>query len=81
MEKPKRLAICGKVINIEKIGEKSQAQFEAQLKQNGIVLEAEELETLYTMLTAEPENIETKQAERDAKRAEKRERMKLNHKK
>ena len=81
MEKPKKLAIRGKVINIEKINEKSQAQFAAQLKQNGIVLEAEELEKLYTMLTAEPESVEAKQAEREAKRAEKREQMKLNHKK
>ena len=53
MEKPKHLAIRGKVINIEKIGEKSQAQFAAQLKQNGVVLEPEYLEQLYKNLRGE----------------------------
>lgn len=53
MEKPKHLAIRGKVINIEKIGEKSQAQFAAQLKQNGIVLEPEHLDQLYKNLRGE----------------------------
>lgn len=47
-EMPKQLAIDGKVISIEKIGEKTQAQFAAQLKQNGIVLEEERLASIYT---------------------------------
>lgn len=46
-KKPTQLAIDGKVISIEKIGEKSLAQFAAQLKQNGIVLEQERLERVY----------------------------------
>lgn len=44
---PSTLAIDGKVISIEKIGEKTQAQFAAQLKQNGIVLDAERLQSVY----------------------------------
>lgn len=49
-EMPKKLAIDGKVISIEKIGEKSQAQFAAQLKQNGIVITEERLTDLYNTL-------------------------------
>ena len=67
MEKPKTLAIRGKVINIEKIGEKTVAQFGAQLRQNGIELEAEELAALHAQLT---KTDEQKQAERDAAKAE-----------
>lgn len=48
--KPTKLAIAGKVIDISKIGEKTLAQFRAQLKQNGIVLEEESLERLYHLL-------------------------------
>ena len=44
---PAQLAIDGKVISIEKIGEKTQAQFAAQLKQNGIVLDEERLQSVY----------------------------------
>lgn len=44
---PAQLAIDGKVISIEKIGEKTQAQFDAQLKQNGIVLDDERLQSVY----------------------------------
>lgn len=44
---PTQLAIDGKVISIEKIGEKTQAQFAAQLKQNGIVLDDERLQSVY----------------------------------
>lgn len=44
---PAQLAIDGKVISIEKIGEKTQAQFAAQLKQNGIVLDDERLQSVY----------------------------------
>ena len=47
---PKSLAINGKVISIERIGEKTQAQFAAQLKQNGIVLEEERLKAVYSQL-------------------------------
>ena len=38
-KRPQTLAICGKVISISKIGEKSFAQFKAQLKQNGITVD------------------------------------------
>ena len=48
--KPTKLAIAGKVIDISKIGEKTLAQFRAQLKANGIVLEEESLERLYHLL-------------------------------
>lgn len=44
---PTQLAIEGKVISIEKIGEKTKAQFAAQLKQNGIVLNEERLQSVY----------------------------------
>ena len=47
MERPKTLAICGKVINIERIGEKSLAQFKAQLRQNGIVIDDEYASHVY----------------------------------
>lgn len=45
-----KLAIAGKVIDITKIGEKSQAQFAAQLKMVGVVLPEERLAELYTQL-------------------------------
>lgn len=38
-KRPQTLAICGKVINISKIGEKTFAQFAAQLKQNGVTVD------------------------------------------
>ena len=53
IKKPTKLAICGKIVNIEKILEKSQAQFAAQLKMNGIELPTAELEKLYNHLIAE----------------------------
>ena len=53
IKKPTKLAICGKIVNIEKILEKSQAQFAAQLKANGIELPTAELETLYNHLISE----------------------------
>lgn len=46
----KKLAIAGKVIDISKIGEKSQAQFAAQLKMVGVVLPEARLAELYTQL-------------------------------
>jgi len=47
IERPQTLAICGKVINIAKIGEKSLAQFKAQLKQNGITVDDEYAKHVY----------------------------------
>lgn len=51
--KPKHLAIQGKVINVEKIGEKTLAQFKAQLKQNGVTLEDAHAERVYKNLRGE----------------------------
>lgn len=51
--KPTKLAIAGKVINVEKIGEKTLAQFKAQLKQNGIVIEDARAEKLWLNLRGE----------------------------
>lgn len=61
---PTKLAIDGKVINIEKIGEKTLAQFKAQLKQNGIVLEDARAEKLWLNLRGEltPEQQAAKEA-------------------
>lgn len=47
IERPQTLAICGKVINITKIGEKTFAQFKAQLKQNGVVADEAYLQHVY----------------------------------
>ena len=46
-KKPKHLAICGKVISIDKIGEKSLKQFAAQLKNAGIIADAAYIEHVY----------------------------------
>lgn len=46
-QKPKKLAICGKVISIEKIGEKSLAQWKAQLKNAGVTADAAYIEHVY----------------------------------
>ena len=46
----KKLAIAGKVIDITKIGEKTQAQFAAQLRQNGIEVPDELLTKVYQQL-------------------------------
>ncbi len=48
--RPKVLGIQGKLISVEKIGEKTKAQFAEQLKQNGIVLSDEHLQSVYDML-------------------------------
>lgn len=70
MEKSKSLAIRGKVINVEKIAEKTQAQFAAQLKQNGIVLDPEYLEQLYKNLRGELTDAQAAaKAEAEAKAA------------
>lgn len=55
MEKktPTRLAIAGKTINIEKIGEKTLAQFRQQLKQNGVTIDDTTSERLYLNLRGE----------------------------
>lgn len=47
IERPQTLAICGKLVNISKIGEKTFAQFKAQLKQNGVVADEEYLQHVY----------------------------------
>ena len=47
IERPQTLAICGKVVNISKIGEKTFAQFKAQLKQNGVVADDAYLQHVY----------------------------------
>lgn len=44
------LAIDGKVINVSKIGEKSLAQFRQQLKQNGLEIDPERLQSVYDSL-------------------------------
>lgn len=46
-KRPQTLAICSKVINISRIAEKTKAQFAQQLKQNGIELEPERLQSVY----------------------------------
>lgn len=63
---PAQLAIDGKVISIEKIGEKTQAQFAAQLKQNGIVLDDERLQSVYETF----HGIAVEAAEQEAKEIE-----------
>lgn len=45
-----KLAICGKIVNIEKIAEKSLAQFADQLRRNGIQLPDEEVKATYDSL-------------------------------
>lgn len=65
-EVPKSLAIEGKVINIENIGSKSKAQFADQLKKNGIVLDDDRLECVYTTL----HNLAEKAAEEAAEEVE-----------
>ena len=47
IERPQTLAICGAKINISKIGEKTFAQFKAQLKQNGVEADEEYLHHVY----------------------------------
>ena len=47
IERPQTLAICGKVVNISKIGEKTFAQFKAQLKQKGVVADDAYLQHVY----------------------------------
>lgn len=49
-KRPTKLAIDGKVISIEKIGEKSLAQWKNQLKLAGLSIEDKRAEYLYTEL-------------------------------
>ena len=62
--KPTKLAIGGKAISIEKIGEKSLAQWKAQLKNAGISVDATTAERLYLNLRGEltPEQKAAKEA-------------------
>lgn len=46
-KKPTKLAICGKVISIAKIGEKSLAQFKSQLKLAGVNVSDERVSKVY----------------------------------
>lgn len=45
-----KLGINGKVVDITNIANKTKAQFKAQLKQAGVVLDEERLEKVYTQL-------------------------------
>ena len=62
-KRPTQLAIDGKVISIEKIAEKSLAQWKAQLKLAGLTIEDERAEFLYTELRKQIERAE--QAEQE----------------
>lgn len=46
-KRPTKLAICGKVISIEKIGEKSLAQWKNQLKLSKVDISDAEAERVY----------------------------------
>ena len=50
MSKKKTLGINGKVVDITNIASKSKAQFKAQLKQAGVEIDDERLESVYTQL-------------------------------
>lgn len=70
-KKPTKLAIGGKVISIEKIGEKSLAQWKEQLKNASISVDEATAERLYLNLRGEltPEQQAAKEAA-EAKAAE-----------
>lgn len=59
-QKPKKLAIGGKVISIEKIGEKSLAQWKAQLKLAGVSVSDERAEMIYNLCGGRDANPEGK---------------------
>ena len=63
-KKPTKLAIGGKVISIEKIGEKSLAQWKNQLRLAGISVDEETADRLYLNLRGEltPEQKAAKEA-------------------
>lgn len=70
-KRPTKLAICGKVISIEKIGEKSLAQWKNQLRLCGVSVDEATAERLYLNLRGEltPEQKAAKEAA-EAKAAE-----------
>lgn len=57
-KRPTKLAIDGKIISIEKIGEKSLAQWKNQLKLAGLSIEDKRAEYLYTELRKRIERAE-----------------------
>lgn len=59
--KTTKLAIDGKIISIEKIGEKSLAQWKNQLKLAGLSIEDKRAEFLYTELRKQIERAEQKE--------------------
>ena len=59
-KKPTKLAICGKVISIEKIGEKSLAQFKSQLKLGKVSVSDERAEKVYAALGGRDAKKESK---------------------
>ena len=59
-KKPTKLAICGKVVSIEKIGEKSLAQFKAQLKNAGVVADEAYVAHVYEQCGGRDEKKESK---------------------
>ena len=69
--KAKKLAICGKVISIEKIGEKSLAQWKSQLKLAKIDIDDATAERLWLNLRGElTEEQKAAKAAAEAKAAE-----------
>ena len=59
-KKPTKLAICGKVVSIEKIGEKSLAQFRSQLKNAGVVADETYIAHVYEQCGGRDAKKETK---------------------
>lgn len=58
MSEKKTLGINGKVVDITNIASKSKAQFKAQLKQAGVEIDDERLESVYTQLHNEAVDAE-----------------------
>ena len=70
-KKPTKLAICGKVISIEKIGEKSLAQWKNQLRLCGVSIDEQTAEKLWLNLRGElTEEQKAAKAAAEAKAAE-----------
>ena len=70
-KKPTKLAICGKVISIEKIGEKSLAQWKNQLRLANVSVDDATAERLWYNLRGElTEEQKAAKAEAEAKAAE-----------
>lgn len=68
--KKRKLGIDGKTVDITNIADKSLAQFRQQLKQNGVVLSEERLESVYNSLHESAiVRRETEGMDKDAKRA------------